>query len=116
MARSMIYFYPTSDTPITADNVLRAVAACESDLEGMSGERLDRLQVTSFLSVPYILSTLAEDLTGPAMDMLSKLALVSTGGAPLDTATGDAMVAKGVKLVSRLGSSECGCKYYLLRD
>ena len=119
MARSMIYFYPTSDTPITSQNVVQALKATESPPPALSGtsfsesqlsERAKRFRVASFLSVPYVLTILSEDLDGPAMEMLERMEFVSTGGAPLDTRIGDAMVARGVRLVSRLGSSECGCK------
>jgi len=116
----MIYFYPTSDVPITMKNVVSAVEACQApppdlaSLVGVSGtaliEREKRYRPTAFLSVPYILSTLVEDLDGEGMQMLKGMDFVSTGGAPLDTAVGDAMVERGVRLVSRLGSSECGCK------
>ncbi|WVR04200.1 hypothetical protein IAU60_001200 [Kwoniella sp. DSM 27419] len=117
MARSVVYFYPTSDVPITSTNVLAAVEACDAPAPPLQGIALDRAQrterenrfkVASFLSVPYILSTLAEDASGPAMAMLRRLDYVSTGGAPLDTRIGDRMVDQGIRLVSRLGSSECG--------
>jgi hypothetical protein len=120
----MIYFYPTSDVPITMKNVVAAVKACEappSDLPRLSeltGESLakreNRFRPTAFLSVPYILSTLAEDLDGEGIKMLQGMDFVSTGGAPLDTAIGDAMVERRIRLVSRLGSSECGCKSLIL--
>lgn len=45
--------------------------------------------------------------------MLACMDLVSTGGAPLPQATGDEMVERGIKLVSRLGSSECGCEFHI---
>ncbi|WWC89627.1 uncharacterized protein L201_004552 [Kwoniella dendrophila CBS 6074] len=117
MARSMIYFYPTSEVPITTKNVVDAVNSCQSPASPLEGiqisqtqqkERETRFRVNSFLSVPYILSTLAEDVDGPGMQLLKSLDYVSTGGAPLDTKIGDMMVSKGVNLVSRLGSSECG--------
>ncbi|WVW83561.1 hypothetical protein I302_105582 [Kwoniella bestiolae CBS 10118] len=117
MARSMIYFYPTSDVAITSENVVSAVSACQSPVPPLDGisltpaqeeERQKRFQVTSFLSVPYILSTLAEDPDGEGLKMLRSMEYVSTGGAPLDSRIGDMMVEKGVRLVSRLGSSECG--------
>ncbi|OCF34514.1 hypothetical protein I316_03555 [Kwoniella heveanensis BCC8398] len=117
MARSMIYFYPTSDTPITAANVVNAVRACDGDVPQLSGmpattegsvERQKRFKVTSFLSVPYILTILAEDIDGPAIKLLKDMEFVSTGGAPLDRRIGDLLVNNGVRLVSRLGSSECG--------
>jgi hypothetical protein len=120
MARSMIYFYPTSDVPVTTRNVIKAVRVCSAPplrLDGMEDmasthedERRKRFEVTAFLSVPYILSTLAEEPEGEGMELLKEMELVSTGGAPLETAIGDAMVRKGIRLVSRLGSSECGCK------
>jgi acyl-CoA synthetase (AMP-forming)/AMP-acid ligase II len=120
MARSMVYFYPTSDVPITMKNVVAAVQACQAPppdlptLPNLTGallvERENRFKPTAFLSVPYILSTLVEDLEGDGMRMLQSMDYVSTGGAPLDTSIGDAMVERGVRLVSRLGSSECGCE------
>lgn len=119
MARSMIYFYPTSDVSITTENVVSAVQACQAapppladvqEEDAVQRERKKRFSVTAFLSVPYILTVLADDLDGPGIAMLKELEFVSTGGAPLDTAIGDAMVKRGVRLVSRLGSSECGCE------
>jgi acyl-CoA synthetase (AMP-forming)/AMP-acid ligase II len=120
MARSMVYFYPTSDVPITMRNVVAAVQACQDPppdlptLPNLTGalltERENRFNPTAFLCVPYILSTLVEDLEGDGMKMLQSMDYVSTGGAPLDTSIGDAMVERGVRLVSRLGSSECGCE------
>lgn len=126
MARSLIYFYPTSDVPITMKNVVAAVKACHApppDLPHLfqltreaAAERVKRFRPTAFLSVPYILSTLAEDLDGEGINMLQGMESVSTGGAPLDTLIGDAMVQRGIRLVSRLGSSECGCKLTLCCD
>jgi hypothetical protein len=119
MARSVVYFYPTSDMPITSANVVAAVNACQDPppvLPGMSMtdqqvlERMERFRVRAFLSVPYILIVLAEDTDGPGLAMLKTMDFVSTGGAPLDSGVGDRMVKRGVRLVSRLGSSECGCE------
>lgn len=114
MARSMIYFYPTSDVPITVANVMGSMAACRAGppTYDMPRHLLDdrdlHYKVLAFLSVPYILTVLADDPDG--MHMLSTMELVSTGGAPLDSKVGADMVEHGVRLVSRLGSSECGCK------
>ena len=114
----MIYFYPTSDVPITMSNLVASVKACdvlekpdrlELD-EAQRAERATRFRVKAFLSVPYILSILTEDMDGAGVEMLKTMNFVSTGGAPLETQIGDAMVARGVRLVSRLGSSECGCE------
>lgn len=116
----MVYFYPTSDTAITSSNVVAAIEACSGPAERLGDltedqeeERNERFRVSAFLSVPYILTILAEEEDGPGMDMLKEMEMVSTGGAPLDTAVGDKMVQQGVRLASRLGSSECGCKLFL---
>ncbi|KAL7419511.1 hypothetical protein Q5752_005422 [Cryptotrichosporon argae] len=115
MARGMLYFYPTSTVPVTARHVVDAVAACQAPASPLPGlaldaaqraERIDRFRVNAFLSVPYILTVLAED--DDATAMLATLDMVSTGGAPLDPAVGAGLVRRGVRLVSRLGSSECG--------
>ncbi|WWD02658.1 hypothetical protein V865_000698 [Kwoniella europaea PYCC6329] len=117
MARSMIYFYPTSDVAITSNNVVESIKACQIPPPAPNGmklsseqndERNQRFKVTAFLSVPYILSTLAEVPNGPGMEMLRSMEYVSTGGAPLDSTIGDTTANQGVRLVSRLGSSECG--------
>jgi hypothetical protein len=120
----MIYFYPTSDVPITMSNVVSSVEACNVldpedglDLEldeAQKAERENRCRVKAFLSVPYILTILTEDLDGLGVEMLKGMDFVSTGGAPLDTKIGDAMVERGVRLVSRLGSSECGCEWLIV--
>ncbi|ORX40318.1 hypothetical protein BD324DRAFT_655201 [Kockovaella imperatae] len=108
MARSVLYLYPTSEVPITSRNVCLAVEACNRGVE------TSRYRVNSFLSVPYILSTLADDSSG--VDLLKQMDLVSTGGAPLEKETGDKMVRQGIRLVSRLGSSECGFLLSSYRD
>ena len=95
MSRSTLYLYP-STIPITAANLLQAFSAVPEP-------------ATSFLSVPYILEMLAEGNAG--MESLVKFELVSTGGSPLPAATGDRLCRSGVKLVSRYGSSECGCEW-----
>lgn len=86
--------YP-STLPITAGNLLKAFAAVPEP-------------ATSFLSVPYILQMLSETRDG--LQKLASLDLVSTGGSPLPAAIGDQLCQHGVKLVSRYGSSECGCE------
>ncbi|TFK51963.1 acetyl-CoA synthetase-like protein [Heliocybe sulcata] len=99
MSLTPLYLYPSLH-PVTASNVVSAVAACPD--------------VCAFLSVPYILKMLSESDAG--MSMLQSMRLVSTGGAPLPEETGDEMVKKGIRLVSRLGSSECGFLMSSARD
>lgn len=114
MARSLVWLYPSSTSAITTASVTASMHACDPTLAGrIDGQELalssaSAPPITAFLSVPYILALLAADKA--ATKMLSTMELVSTGGAPLETAIGDAMVAQGVRLVSRLGSSECGCE------
>jgi len=111
MARSTVLFYPSSTSAITAQSIVESVTACQppADTPGES-------RITSFLSVPYILTLLSpasesKDTHG-ATKLLASMEIVSTGGAPLDTAVGNRLVDAGVRLVSRLGSSECGCESF----
>lgn len=55
---------------MTATNIVNAVSACHD--------------TAAFLSVPYILKMLAEDVEG--LKMLQRMELVSVGGAPLPEA------------------------------
>jgi thioester reductase-like protein len=78
----------------TAQNVLTSIRSCP-------------VPIRYFLSVPFILEMLTKDIDGRAM--LQSMDLVSTGGAPLPKQVGDAMVNEhNIRLVSRMGSSECG--------
>ncbi len=56
------------------------------------------------------------DRSSEARHMLARMQLVSTGGAPLPQQLGDEMVEAGIRLVSRLGSSECGFLMSSWRD
>ncbi len=116
-AGSAIFFANATDLgaggSITAPSLVNAVEACGRALQqrnraaSTSREPLDRIGY--FLSVPYILEVLASEQVG--IDMLSTMELVSTGGAPLPQHIGDHLVENGVPLVSRMGSSECGCEW-----
>jgi hypothetical protein len=64
--------------------------------------------------VPFILEMLSKDEKGSSL--LREMDLVSTGGAPLPESVGDSMVERGMHLVSRLGSSECGFLMSSWRD
>ena len=59
-----------------------------------------------FSSVPYVLQMMEADEN--ALEYLKAMELVGVGGAALLTEVGDRLVKKGVKLVSRFGSTECG--------
>lgn len=44
------------------------------------------------------------------IEMLQRMEMVSTGGAPLPELVGRAMIDSKINLVSRFGSSELGCE------
>ncbi|PWN45585.1 acetyl-CoA synthetase-like protein [Ceraceosorus guamensis] len=101
-AAAPLYFFGwhIGDAPTSA-NILSSVAACSQE-------------VHYFLSVPFILEALSREEVG--LNMLHRMDLVSTGGAPLPEAVGDHLVQHKVPLVSRLGSSECGFLMSSWRD
>jgi len=93
MSKSGLYFF-TSERPITAPNVLASLGACPP--------------IAYFLAVPFVLKLLAEDVK--ARQKLAEMDMISVGGAPLPEEIGDRMVKEYKwKLVSRMGSAECGC-------
>lgn len=96
-SEALIWLFPTAEVPITAKNILSCVTV---------SSKVPNQQIKYFTSVPYILQILAQDPAG--LEMLRKMALVGVGGAALPTNIGDKLVAEGVNLVSRYGSSECG--------
>ncbi|KXJ90764.1 hypothetical protein Micbo1qcDRAFT_226787 [Microdochium bolleyi] len=98
-----IWFFPEGQAPITCSNILKAVeSARRSSSDGSSGHG----NVRYFSSVPYILQMLSEEQDG--IDMLKTMDLVGVGGAALPAVIGDTLVDHGVRLVSRMGSAECG--------
>jgi acyl-coenzyme A synthetase/AMP-(fatty) acid ligase len=102
-ASAPIYFFPwyLSLAPTTA-NILESIRGCPEDIK-------------YFLSVPFILEMLFKDKE--ACSLLQAMHLVSTGGAPLSQSVGDEAVKdQHIKLVSRLGSSECGFLMSSFRD
>ncbi|KAJ9479135.1 NRPS-like enzyme [Pseudozyma hubeiensis] len=103
-AGSSIFFHPTADPgALSTSAICQAIAAC-------------KVPISYFLSVPYILDMLFAERSDEGRCMLASMQLVSTGGAPLPQQLGDDMVKQGIKLVSRLGSSECGFLMSSWRD
>ena len=102
MSHSMIWFFPPS-VPVTAANVVRAVRAGDAAL-GKEGVR-----VRLFTGVPYVQKVCAED--AECVEVLKGMDMVGVGGARLEEVVGDFLVERGVRLVSRFGSSECGCRF-----
>ncbi|KAK0390625.1 hypothetical protein NLU13_0129 [Sarocladium strictum] len=94
---AMTWFFPESEAPITASNVQRGVAYAQDSKIARVGY---------FSSVPYIIQMLADDPHG--FGLLKIMDLVGVGGAALPEVTGNSLVQQGVRLVSRMGSAECG--------
>lgn len=97
----MIWLFPGADIPITASNALKSLECARK-----STETYQTPEVKYFSSVPYVLQMLAAEDEG--LYTLKQMALVGVGGAALPQDVGDDFVRKGVNLVSRFGSAECG--------
>lgn len=98
---AMIWLFPGADVPITPTNILRTL-----DCARRSADTHQAPRVRYFSSVPYVLQMLAAEDEG--LDTLRQMELVGVGGAALPQDVGDDLVEKGVNLVSRFGSAECG--------
>jgi thioester reductase-like protein len=93
----MIWNFPEGLMPITTSNIITTVEAAR---------RQSSAPVKYFSSVPYVIQLLAEQDDG--IELLKSMDLVGVGGASLPHAVGDALVDKGVNLLSRYGTAECG--------
>ncbi|KAL6713167.1 hypothetical protein ACLMJK_009288 [Lecanora helva] len=98
---ALIWLFPGQAVPITTANILRC-------LEGIGSaehrEKLPRLRY--FSSVPYVLQMMTAEAKG--LEVLKDIEIVGVGGAALSQSVGDDLVGKGVNLISRFGSAECG--------
>lgn len=105
-----VWLFPGHALPITAANVgacLDAAAAAAAAKEAEEEEGA-LPPVGYFSSVPYVVQMLDADASGAGMRRLRSMELVGVGGAALPAEVGDRLVKKGVRLVSRYGSAECG--------
>ena len=98
---AMIWLFPGKDVPITASNLLKSLSVAEK-----ASEISKSSPVRYFSSVPYVLQMMAADNEG--LERLKEMDLVGVGGAALPPSVGDELVSKGIRLVSRFGSAECG--------
>ncbi|KAF1845630.1 uncharacterized protein K460DRAFT_111842 [Cucurbitaria berberidis CBS 394.84] len=106
---SLIWLFPGKDIPITAQNICKCLNVAKS----YSGT--DVLpQVKYFSSVPYVLQMMEADESG--LQALQQMEIVGVGGAALPTDIGNRLVNKGVNLISRFGSAECGFILSSYRD
>lgn len=94
---AMIWCFPEGLAPVTTANLLSAVAYARA---------ASPVPVAYFSSVPFVLQRLADEDRG--VELLRSMDLVGVGGAPLAASVGDGLVRAGVKLLSRMGSAECG--------
>lgn len=98
---AMIWLFPGAEVPITASNILKTLGCTRR-----SAKTHQTPGVHYFSSVPYVLQMLAAEDEG--LYTLGQMGLVGVGGAALPQDVGDNLVKKGVNLVSRFGSAECG--------
>ena len=98
---AMIWLFPGKDIPITAANVVKCL-----DTAAQASRTLKTPSVKYFSSVPYVLQIVAADDEG--LKRLKEMDIVGVGGAALPASVGDDLVSKGINLVSRFGSAECG--------
>ncbi|KAH8679015.1 hypothetical protein BGZ60DRAFT_561989 [Tricladium varicosporioides] len=107
-SNAMILLFPEAEAPITATNILRCVSSFNQNSLVSDGT------ISYFSSVPYVLQALAGDKDG--LLFLKLLDMVGVGGAALPDNVGNDLVSKGVNLVSRFGSAECGFLLSSFRD
>lgn len=98
---ALIWLFPGKEVPITGDNILKSLACADRLAESPAIAK-----IKYFSSVPYVLQMLAAEKEG--MKKLEEMDIVGVGGAALPQAAGDDLVRKGVNLISRFGSAECG--------
>ena len=98
---AMICIFPANQAPITAPNI----GTCLEQISRLSKSQ-DLPPVKYFSSVPYILQMLVD--SQEQLRNLQEMDLVGVGGAALPSSLGDSLVERGVNLVSRYGSAECG--------
>ncbi|KAM0397059.1 hypothetical protein ACHAQC_004592 [Fusarium culmorum] len=92
-----IWFFPEGHAPITGSNILKTLQYARDKSPS---------PIQYFSSVPYVLQMLSEEYGG--VEILQSMDLVGVGGAALPPAIGDKLVEADVKLLSRMGSAECG--------
>ncbi|KAM3424878.1 hypothetical protein BST61_g6854 [Cercospora zeina] len=96
-SRALIWLFPGKDLPITASNIIKCLEVAAI---------FDAPPVKYFAAVPYVLEMMAAEEEG--VDVLRKLDIVAVGGAALPSEVGNRLVDRGVNLISRMGSAECG--------
>jgi acyl-CoA synthetase (AMP-forming)/AMP-acid ligase II len=98
---SLIWLFPSKDVPVTARNTCKCL-----DMANTYSEESQLSKVEYFSSVPYVLQMMEADDHGLAA--LTSMDVVGVGGAALPAEVGNRLVDRGVNLISRFGSAECG--------
>ena len=98
---ALIWLFPGNEVPITAANILKCLETTRT-----CAERKHVPRVKYFSSVPYVLQMVASEDDG--LHTLKDMDIVGIGGAALTQDVGNDLVAKGINLISRFGSAECG--------
>ncbi|KAF2141900.1 uncharacterized protein K452DRAFT_318826 [Aplosporella prunicola CBS 121167] len=98
---ALIWLFPGKELPITASSIISCL-----DTAKAASDRGETPLVRYFSSVPYVLQMMEADSKG--LEYLTSMDIVGVGGAALPTEVGDRLVKKGVNLISRFGSAECG--------
>jgi acyl-coenzyme A synthetase/AMP-(fatty) acid ligase len=102
MSCSMIWLFPPI-FPITSQNILRAIQT--------ANERIPGSPVMLFSGTPYVLNLCLQD--PPCLTALKRMDMVAYGGSQLPDNIGNALVTNRINLVSRFGSTGCGCAFSL---
>ena len=100
-SNALMWIFPGKDLPTTPSNIMKCLNAAED-----FSQTGNFPPVKYFSSVPYVLQMIAANEHG--LDQLRTMDLVGVGGAALPKEVGDDVVRRGVSLVSRFGSAECG--------
>ena len=103
---ALIWIFPGKDVPITPANIIKSIEVAQKAVKDQQYRGFP--QIKYFSSVPYVLQMLAGDAQG--LGILKAMDIVGVGGAALPSFVGNDLVAKGVNLISRFGSAECGCR------
>ncbi|RMZ00779.1 hypothetical protein D0862_06620 [Hortaea werneckii] len=100
-SKALIWLFPGKKVPITGANILKCLDTAKNHEKTQQAAT-----VKYFSSVPYVLQMLEADPKG--LSYLQSMSIVGVGGAALPAEVGQKLVEKGINLISRFGSAECG--------
>jgi hypothetical protein len=111
----MLYLFPP-EVPMTRSKILKSIETCNRFSTVQTGPIFYHTEIRYFSCVPYVLKMLLENDEATSIQFLKGLDMLGVGGAPLPKDLGDKLVDKGVHLISRFGSAECGFLMSSVRD